>query len=286
MKQELTYNRKYYFDYDIFSKIDNAEKAYWIGFLYADGYILSEKGGFGCGLNQKDREHLIKFVNFLGVNTLDCIKNDNINNSCKVMLHDINLYEDLVKLGFNSNKSYDKTSIVFDNIPNELKKFFILGFWDGDGYVSITGEGKNQTGCISNNESLIDAFVSYVNSILGKDFCKKNFYDYPRIRIYTNKAKTFLDWLYSDTPTFLERKHEIYLNFKEPDEKYNRPYQNIRRLPSGNYFVQKFFKKQKYKIGTFSSIKEAVEDYNKKAIEVGFEPQEYIGEFLTWEEAT
>ena len=30
---------KYNFKEDIFSKIDTAEKAYWLGFLYADGSI-------------------------------------------------------------------------------------------------------------------------------------------------------------------------------------------------------------------------------------------------------
>lgn len=38
--QKITKQRKYYFDNNIFSKIDTAEKAYWIGFLYADGYVF------------------------------------------------------------------------------------------------------------------------------------------------------------------------------------------------------------------------------------------------------
>ena len=31
--QKITKQRKYYFDNNIFSKIDTAEKAYWIGFF-------------------------------------------------------------------------------------------------------------------------------------------------------------------------------------------------------------------------------------------------------------
>jgi uncharacterized protein (DUF608 family) len=33
--------RKYFFDFDFFEKIDTEKKAYWLGFLYADGCILS-----------------------------------------------------------------------------------------------------------------------------------------------------------------------------------------------------------------------------------------------------
>lgn len=135
---------------------------------------------------------------------------------------------------------------------------------------------------------LIEAFIAFINQNLGNNFTKL-FYNkktdpYSRIRIYTNKAKQFLDWLYKDAPVFLTRKHDIYLNFKEPDPKYNRPYKNIRRLPSGNYFVQKVYKGQKYTIGTYSTIQEAVEAYNEKAKEIGFKEQKYIGEFLKWEE--
>ena len=34
--------RKYFFNFDFFEKIDNELKAYWLGFIYADGCILSQ----------------------------------------------------------------------------------------------------------------------------------------------------------------------------------------------------------------------------------------------------
>ena len=33
--------RKYFHDFDFFEKIDNEEKAYWLGFMFADGYIVN-----------------------------------------------------------------------------------------------------------------------------------------------------------------------------------------------------------------------------------------------------
>ena len=36
-------SRKYHHDEDYFKSIDTEEKAYWLGFLYADGFIESKR---------------------------------------------------------------------------------------------------------------------------------------------------------------------------------------------------------------------------------------------------
>ncbi|MFB6211001.1 MAG: homing endonuclease associated repeat-containing protein [Halobacteriales archaeon] len=49
---------------DYFETIDTAEKAYWLGFLYGDGYTFDSDDGrvfFGLELGVKDRHHLVKF---------------------------------------------------------------------------------------------------------------------------------------------------------------------------------------------------------------------------------
>ena len=47
---------------EYFSVIDSAEKAYWLGMLYADGSVTS-KNQLWLGL--KDKEHIEKFKTFL-----------------------------------------------------------------------------------------------------------------------------------------------------------------------------------------------------------------------------
>ena len=54
-----------YIDETLFDSIDNEEKAYWLGFMYADGYISSKNNQIGLQLAIKDIEHLQKFNNFL-----------------------------------------------------------------------------------------------------------------------------------------------------------------------------------------------------------------------------
>ena len=45
---------------DYFEAIDSSDKAYWLGFLYADGGISNNKNLIRINLQEQDREHLQK----------------------------------------------------------------------------------------------------------------------------------------------------------------------------------------------------------------------------------
>ena len=49
----------------IFDEIDTEEKAYWLGFLYADGCVVNAKPRIELSLSDKDTEHLNKYIKFL-----------------------------------------------------------------------------------------------------------------------------------------------------------------------------------------------------------------------------
>ena len=46
------------FNENVFDSIDTEEKAYWLGFLYADGFITSKYNKIGLTLALKDKDHL------------------------------------------------------------------------------------------------------------------------------------------------------------------------------------------------------------------------------------
>ena len=54
-------NSKYSVNENFFEKIDNEEKSYWLGFMYADGYIIENGHKIYSGLGLKDFDHLEKF---------------------------------------------------------------------------------------------------------------------------------------------------------------------------------------------------------------------------------
>lgn len=208
------YGRKYFFNEYYFSKIDTKEKAYWLGFMYADGYI-SGTSTIGCGLKKEDENHLKLFLNAINISAIN-LEYSEKTNSCKFILTSKIMYDSLVKLGFSTNKSYDITSTVFEAVPAFLKRYFILGFWDGDGCFAIGANKRNIASVISNNEALLKTISLYINQCLEDDFSKVKYKTpgdpYTRIVFQNNKAKLFGDWLYTDAPAcYLRRKYDKYL---------------------------------------------------------------------------
>lgn len=215
---------KYQYKENIFEVIDSKEKAYWIGFLYADGYIHSRDNGWGIALKESDKEQLEKFIDFLGVDDRDCLAHRELTKSFNFHVTREKTHKDLINLGFTANKSYDTTLDVWNNIPKEFKKYFLLGFWDGDGSFAIGAAPRRRSlaGVISNNCNLLNEVAIFINEEIEKDFCKVKEPTpgdpYYRIRLYDNKAKIFGQWLYQDMVEFtykLERKYNKFLEMKE-----------------------------------------------------------------------
>lgn len=71
--------RKYDYGYceNLFKAIDTEEKAYWLGFLYADGNISKDKNVIELSLKESDIEHLKQYRKFLNLENkpFDCKKN-------------------------------------------------------------------------------------------------------------------------------------------------------------------------------------------------------------------
>jgi hypothetical protein len=62
----IRHNQKHNYNSSIFELIDSEEKAYWLGFLFADGYISKNKQTLEVGLSEIDKSHLEKLRLFFG----------------------------------------------------------------------------------------------------------------------------------------------------------------------------------------------------------------------------
>ena len=51
-KEKLCTNRKHHFDEHYFETIDTEDKAYWLGFLYADGNVCFGKDKYGKRISE------------------------------------------------------------------------------------------------------------------------------------------------------------------------------------------------------------------------------------------
>jgi hypothetical protein len=103
--------KKYIFNDHYFDVIDCNEKAYWLGFLYADGYI-TRKPAFGCTLQAGDINHLKKFLNAININENPLRYSENTNSYGFVLTSKI-MVDKLKDYGFTNNKSYDLTELPF-----------------------------------------------------------------------------------------------------------------------------------------------------------------------------
>jgi len=119
-----------------FEKIDSKEKAYWLGFLYADGYVDEKNGRVVLDLSKKDLGQVERFCKAIGANE-DKIKerlHKCGSESVSVSITSRKFVTFLIEKGCTNNKSFTIRLIDFKN--EELDLSFLLGFYDGDGYAN------------------------------------------------------------------------------------------------------------------------------------------------------
>jgi intein-encoded DNA endonuclease-like protein len=198
---ESTRNRKYIVNSNYFNDINSEEKAYWLGFLFADGYNEEEAYKVRIELKESDSTHLEKLK--LSLNSKHPIKWRNAKKSCWLSIADKKMSQDLVKLGMIQNKSL---SLEFPKINKELTSHLIRGYFDGDG--SLYRIGKNSKGIsILGNLSFLNVICDILKSqsIIGKIRKSGKIH---RFEIHKIKdVNLFLDYIYSNSTIYLDRKY-------------------------------------------------------------------------------
>lgn len=153
IQYKYTYGRTIFFNENYFETIDTEEKAYWLGFLFADGCIeLSDKkcsthNRLSIGLSVKDLTQLERFAKAIEM-PVEQIRHifPKHSYSCSEMVYlscnSIKMCNDLKALNCTPQKSLHS---VFPPIKQEYQRHFIRGYFDGDGCISrsfeITSDG-------------------------------------------------------------------------------------------------------------------------------------------------
>jgi hypothetical protein len=129
-RKGVYYHHKQPVDSNYFSVIDKPLKAYFIGLIAADGYIVKHKSTvFGIQLNIIDIE-VIELLKSELKTTLPILFTKN--GMARLVIGDQQIVKDLYKLGITTNKSLTLQNIIL-NIPFEYRDAFIAGYLDGDG---------------------------------------------------------------------------------------------------------------------------------------------------------
>jgi hypothetical protein len=210
---------EYYFD-----EIDTPNKAYILGFLYADGSNVKSKRTISMSLEERDKDILERIRNEIGserpLEFLDYSNKHDFGytykNQYRLLLFSAHMCEALESHGMVPNKSL---VLNFPDIREDLLPFFILGVFDGDGSVSqCKTKETNFTLTITSTESFCEKLKEIVEAKLG---IRCHIYDAQNHNGITKvfnisgrlQVKQFLDWLYKDADMFLERKHDRYIQY-------------------------------------------------------------------------
>lgn len=251
---------KYSFDETAFDKINNEETAYWLGFLYADGY--AEKKGLRLGLGRKDIEQLRRFRKFMKSNARFYLG---------PRRYDLGIWsESLSKkmraLGIvpRRGKFYLLTK---PQIPKNLERHFIRGYIDGDGCLA-----KDERVIILGKLDVLTWIMDMFHNELGINRTKfrKRRGTYEISFGGREQAWKIIEYLYVGATIFMERKFEKTKKWKFPKRinktsKYRGVYLHRN---SGRWIAYVKHKGENHHIGYFDDEDKAAEERDKLAIKL------------------
>lgn len=195
---------------DYFEAIDTSEKAYWLGFIAADGCVRKGRGGawsFAMTLATKDKDHLIKLAEALGLTAASV--RDSLTGKhpkCSLVLVRKSFAFHLIDKGIVQNKTY--VGLDFPTyLTQDLMRDYLRGYLDGDG---CWYHHRKNLVCsfISKRPEFLIAMRDYLTTECGVEpvrVCETN--DCYRM-VWEGRAQcqALFNFFYHDAIVYLERK--------------------------------------------------------------------------------
>lgn len=215
-------HKKYSFDENLFHIIDNKDKAYWLGFLAADGSVTDNE--LKLDLATSDKDHIIKFKTFMCADSPihDYVSNSGYSNSSlysRIVFRSKILINDLAQYGIVNNKTF---ILSFPSITKEFHSSYILGLIDADGSLGVYNRQDRPTELCMMQLTSSMANLEKCQEILIEN-CNLN-----KVKIQPHPASEgigilsyggnqqiikILKFLYTEQNTFMDRKKNKIFSF-------------------------------------------------------------------------
>jgi DNA-binding XRE family transcriptional regulator len=202
-------------DHAFFDVIDTEEKAYWLGFMAADGNITSDRPVIQLRLASKDREHVVRFASAVRSTHAVADYTDKAGNTyTKLSIASPELTAGLAKHGISPNKTF--TLAWPDHLEPELVRNFLRGYFDGDGSWHVwlpQGLAPVLRWEIIGNESFCLGAQGYLVEAIGLRITKLDRpSNAPRIRRLSysgrNQVSRIYHLMYDGATIYLPRKRD------------------------------------------------------------------------------
>lgn len=208
-------NTKYSLNDRYFEQIDSEEKAYWLGFLAADGCVYQKKGVSQVTLALKgaDAGHVAKFAAAIGTDKPVKLSKSKLKGKtyprARLAICSKQMTEDLISQGVRPRKSLNAE--VW-NGPEHLIRHYWRGVVDGDGWVSeidSSNRGEVHAVGLCGSKNMVRAFRDWICVLLDLHVEPQ-----PKGKIFsvsfggTFAPQKVARLLYADTTVYLDRKLE------------------------------------------------------------------------------
>lgn len=217
------YNKKHSCNDSFFEIIDSEKKAYWLGYLFADGYNNENKSTVSFSQSEPQEEMVYRFKEDLEATQPISISNSRTNvirgkeitskPSHGIKIISKQLSEDLAKHGCTQAKTF---TTKFPSIPEQFRNHFIRGYFDGDGSVTNvknTTDTKAQFNIIGTLELLQGIQNELVKCGLNRikiSPARKDSKVYQLVYGGIENVKKFYSYLYENSTLYLPKKKNIF----------------------------------------------------------------------------
>lgn len=215
----VNYQNRLRCDENVFDKIDTEEKAYWLGFLFADGNISKYGNKLEVNLSSKDYSHLEKLRIFLKYEhkIRICKQSSNAKGReiCRLSLRNKKIWNDLNDLGCVPNKTL---IAKFPEIRLDLARHMIRGYCDGDGSLGIYIAKDHTHSCQICFTSGSINIIEYIDKFFGiKSYLRKRLGESGNYTYWLKysglNARKVSRILYENSSIYLDRKYNIFKEF-------------------------------------------------------------------------
>ena len=210
-------NRRIERNSNYFDIINNQNKAYLLGLLYADGCNHVEHNNIVLCLQDTDKyivEWMKNQLEYKGHILYIAPKKENHHIQYRLSINDEHMSNRLVELGIVNNKSLILQFPTEEQCPSKFLSHFIRGYFDGDGCVNIYKD-KCTTQITGTKE-----FLTGISNIMFSMGIRNNMHHpkqssnsntYILHTSANNSSYQFLHWIYQDSEMKMERKYQKYL---------------------------------------------------------------------------
>lgn len=199
-------------NHNYFKVIDDEHKAYWLGFLYADGY--NNEKFYQVEITLKDEDKYILEELKKDCESIYDIKYKEVNLNGKIFpcnrltLYSKEISQDLKKLGCMQKKSLIIKFPTEEQVPNSLIHHFMRGYFDGNGCISGNNFMLNST------KDFLDEYIKRLRN--NTDISKAGYFSVDgQGHRWSHASKRDLqkifNYLYKDATIYLHRKHNKFV---------------------------------------------------------------------------